>query len=54
MEFKDYKNLTDEEKQFWQYEQLSCIIEIKKDIDKINRKIGFVYAWATGVAAENI
>lgn len=44
MEFKDYKKLTDDEKQFWQFEQLSKISAMEK-------KINFIYIWATGVAA---
>jgi hypothetical protein len=51
MEFRDYKNLTDDEKQFWQFEQLSHITTIKCDIVKMEKRMNFVYAWATGVAA---
>lgn len=51
MEFQDYKKLTEEEKQFWQFEQLSCIALLKKDVAKIEKRMNYIYAWATGVAA---
>jgi len=51
MEFQDYKKLTDDEKQFWQFEQLSNISTIKCDLAKVEKRLSYVYAWATGVAA---
>ena len=51
MKFSEYKNLTEEEKQFWQFQQLSCIGELKEDFGRLNKRMNYVYAWATGVAA---
>jgi hypothetical protein len=51
MEFRDYKNLTDEEKQFWQFEQLSCISPLKVKVDKIEWKINTIYIYVGAVTA---
>lgn len=51
MEFIDYKKLTEDEKQFWQFEQLSSLATIKAKLIKLEFRMNFVYAWATGVAS---
>jgi len=49
--YNDYKQLSEDEKAFWQFEQLSKLAFLEDKVSSMTRKINFIYAWSAGVAS---
>ena len=49
--YEEYRELTPDQKELWQFERLSCISDIKKDVSALKKKVDYIYIWSSGVAA---